>query len=125
MKQGTKTQSNVQPNAFSINVLTSGYAELYHNENITVQERQRENGGNTPVVEQEYTYDTYYGKCKLNSYDDLVDTLVGLKYTNGDEIALMRKGIKDGNNAEYLTYIAYVDSCKAFARSVYVEKGAE
>ena len=49
----------------------------------------------------------------------MVAALVDLKYSMADEISLMRKGIADPQNAEYVAYTEYVNACKDFARELY------
>lgn len=115
MKVGTKTQSTVQPEKFSINELADGKLELALCENIVEVERMSEMDGEQ-VVENGYEYDLLLETCKVNTYEELVDALVGLKYSYGDEFALIRKGTSNSRNSEYVNYIAYVDECKSFAK---------
>ena len=64
-------------------------------------------------------YRLYLETVSVDNYDDMVSALVALKYTPGDEISLMRKGITDSENEEYAVYLAYVTACKTFAREYY------
>ena len=49
----------------------------------------------------------------------MVSALVELKYTHGDEISLMRKGMLGIDDEEYNQYLAYVTACKSAAKEYF------
>lgn len=115
MKVGTKTKSTVQPDKFSVNALGADSYELSLCENIVETERITETDGEN-LVEKLYEYNLTLEVHKIKSYEELVSALVSLKYSYGDEFALMKKGIVNSYNDEYVNYISYVNDCKSFAK---------
>lgn len=116
MKAGNIARAISLPQQFSIYHLFGNMYELTHTDNakkVTVTDRE------TDKKHTEYEYSLYLETVSVGNYDDMVSALVALKYTPGDEIALMRKGIADSENSEYAAYIAYVADCKAFAKNYY------
>lgn len=116
MKVRNIARAATSPQQFSINHLFGNLYELTHTDNvqkITVTERE------SNKKRTEYEYGLFLETVNVNNYDDMVSALVALKYTSGDEIALMRKGIIDNANAEYVAYLAYVEACKATAKNHY------
>ena len=61
----------------------------------------------------------------LDGYEAAAAALIGLKYSTGDEFSLMRKGLSDPANEEYVEYIDYVERCKSFARGYFGGGGNE
>ena len=56
------------------------------------------------------------------TYDILVERLIKERYSQGQEFALINKGIADINNSEYVAYRAYVETCKQNARHFLEER---
>lgn len=118
MKVGTYTRSTQSPDRFKIEKLLNGAYVVSAAENVeTLTFTEVEN--ETPVERVEYAYTAYAATVELSTYEEAVAALVALKYSCADETALMRKGIADNTNEEYVDYVAYVESCKAYARSYY------
>ena len=115
MKVGTKTKSTVQPDRFSVNALGADTYELSLCENI-VETEQVIKMDEENLVEKLYEYNLTLEVHKVKSYDELASALVSLKYSYGDEFALMKKGIVNLYNDEYVNYISYVNDCKSFAK---------
>lgn len=116
MKAGNIARAVNSPQQFDINHLFGNVYELTHTDNIhkvTVTDRESDK------KRTEYEYSLYLETVSVDNYDDMVSALVALKYTLGDEISLMRKGITDSENEEYAVYLAYVTACKTFAREYY------
>ncbi|MCD8371806.1 MAG: hypothetical protein LUD27_00700 [Clostridia bacterium] len=113
MKVYTIAQSGQKPDTFSVNALLNGISELRYASDVEEISAESEDDGTA------YSYKEYIGTAKITGYDDLISELVGLIYTPGDEIALMRKGLADSENEEYAAYLEYVASCKAFAKEYY------
>ncbi len=116
MKAGTIARAANSPQQFDINHLFGNVYELTHTDNaqkVTVTDPE------SNKKHTEYEYSLYLETASVDNYDDMVSALVALKYTPGDEIALMRKGITDSEDAEYTAYLAYVTACKASAKSYY------
>lgn len=120
MKVGTRTQSTIQPDKFSFNHLFNGDVELMLCENIEAVEKERKEDGKV-VTETRYEYDMYLETHKVTTYEQLASALVGLKYAFGDEIALMKKGMINPKNEEFVAYNEFVSECKAFAKEVTAE----
>ena len=119
MKAGISTQATRKPSPLNMRKLFGNYYELTAADDIkelTVADDVH-GDGKERAKRTEYTYKLYQSAQTVESYDDAVSALVRLKYTSGDEIALMRKGITDASNAEYTAYLDYVEQCKAAARS--------
>lgn len=115
MKTGNLTKSAVKPEtAFEIKKLNEQTTEISYVENVSEVAVTDEEGERT-----EYEYTLYLGSTSAQTYDDIVSALVGLKFTSGDEIALMRKGMTDSTNEEYTAYVEYVENCKVYARTKY------
>ena len=121
MKVGTKTQSTVQPEKFLINELLNGELELSLCENIVEVERVNDINGEE-LVEKVYEYNLTLEVHKIKSYEELASAFVSLKYSYGDEFALMRKGSANQYDEEYLTYLSYVNDCKSFAKQYWFSK---
>lgn len=117
MKVGVKTQSTVKPSQFNVNNLFNGEKELFYADEVVEVEKETEQG------EKEILYDyvQYFCSCKFSTYEELVSSLVGLKYSTGDEISLMRKGIQNEDDLEYVEYVDYVNDCKIFAKQYFSE----
>lgn len=113
MKVGKITRSTTTPPQLEARNLFDDLFELAHCEGAHEVEVV---DPRTKKTRTEYEYTFYLEAVHVENYDALVDHLVALKYTNGDEIALMRKGINDPENEEYLAYLEYVKTCKEFAR---------
>lgn len=116
MKAGTIARAANSPQQFNINHLFGNVYELTYTENaqkVTVTENE------SNKKHTEYEYSLYLETVSIGGYDEMVSALVALKYTPGDEIALMRKGIADSENDEYAAYIAYVAACKTAAKTYY------
>ena len=116
MKAGNIARAATLPQQFDINHLFGNLYELTHTDNakkISVTDSE------TEKKRTEYEYTLYLETVSVSGYEEMVSALVALKYTPGDEIALMRKGIADSEDAEYTAYIAYVADCKAAAKTYY------
>ena len=120
MKVGTKTQSTLQPDKFSVNALGEDTYELSLCENVVETEQVIEMDGEN-LVEKLYEYNLTLEVNKIKSYEELVSALVSLKYSYGDEFALMKKGFRNAQDEEYLDYESYVDECKVFSRQYWLK----
>lgn len=67
----------------------------------------------------EYQYTLYSAVKIVSGYEEAVEALIELKYSHGDEISLMRKGMANHDDAEYVSYIEYVGLCKECAREYF------
>lgn len=59
-------------------------------------------------------------------YDEAVETLIGKRYTIGQELAIQRQ--KDEKPTEYAEYYAYCEECKAYVKAMkakYAQGGNE
>ena len=121
MKVGTKTQSTVQPDKFLVNSLPNGNFELSLCENVVELEHVTDVNGEE-LVETIYEYDLTLEIHKVKSYEELASALVSLKYSYGDEFALMRKGSSNEYDKEYVSYLSYVNDCKSFAKQYWFSK---
>ena len=63
-----------------------------------------------------------YTRYNMDSYNDIVNSLVKEKYSNSEEFAILRKAISNPNNDEYLIYNAYVEDCKARGKAFIAER---
>lgn len=118
MKVGSKSRAMQSPARFNMQKLMNGtYALTYTEgaEEISVP------GGESGAVHTEYEYSEFCSVAQVDGYETAAAALVSLKYTYADEFALMRKGMADSTNAEYQEYVAYVEACKAFARTKFGE----
>lgn len=116
MKAGTIARAANSPQQFDINHLFGNLYELTHTDSakkVTVTDHESDK------KHTEYEYNLYLETVSVSNYEEMVSALVALKYTPGDEIALMRKGIANSEDAEYAAYIAYVADCKAAAKTYY------
>lgn len=120
MKAGIPTRAVSKPSPLEMHKLFGNYYELNAADDITELIVSDIGHDDEPATERtEYAYTLYQNAQEVENYDDAVSALVRLKYTSGDEIALMRKGITDASNAEYAAYLEYVEQCKAAARSAF------
>lgn len=118
MRTGTKTQADHKPQQLNIRHLYGDIYELAIAENVETIKITPKRGESTEA-RTAFTYTEYRATRQLSGYEEAVAALIELKYTHGDEISLMRKGIADANNAEYLEYLKHVDACKTYAREVF------
>ena len=121
MRTGNKTQADHRPQQLEIRHIHADIYELRAVEDvkeITVTPKRRERSAQEET-RTGFTYTEYTATRQLSGYEEAVAALIELKYTHGDEIALMRKGITDAKNAEYVEYLKHVEACKDFAREVF------
>ena len=116
MKVKELTRATSLPETFAIENLATGECVVSIAENVT-QVTSYAPDGETAQQKTEYVYDRTYNTVYAPDYDSAVAAFVALKYTYADEFALMRKGMNDPQNAEYLAYVAYVEICKQFCRT--------
>lgn len=118
MKQGILTDSTDRPQNLSLRKLYGDIYELSAAENIeeTTASEPTEAGA---VPSTQYKYILFADTQQLSGYETAVSALIGLKYTTGDELALMRKGFANPDDIEYAAYIEYVEACKYYARRVF------
>lgn len=64
------------------------------------------------ITDEKISY-MYYSKIK---YENLVNTLVRLKYNDSEEFAILRKSINYPESEEFINYYNYVESCKSKAK---------
>lgn len=119
MKQGKLTHASEAPFEIEIRNLYNDIYELSAVDDIQAVEVERVGLGDEPEAITEYQYNLYLGTVKANGYEDIVSALVELKYTHGDEIALMRKGMLDIDDEEYNQYLIYVTACKCAAKQFF------
>lgn len=119
MKQGKLTHASETPLEIEIRNLYNDVYELSAADDIQTIEVERADLGDEPEVITEYQYNLYLGTVKADGYEDIVSALVELKYTHGDEISLMRKGMLDIDDEEYNQYLAYVTACKNAAKEYF------
>lgn len=63
-----------------------------------------------------------YTRYNMDSYNDIVNSLVKEKYSDSEEFALINKGIEDNTHTEYVVYRKYVEECKKIARTFIDER---
>ena len=119
MKQGQLTHASEAPFEIEIRNLYSDVYELVAADDIHTVEVERVGSDNEPEVITEYKYNLYLGTVKASGYEDVVSALVELKYTHGDEISLMRKGMINIDDEEYNQYLIYVTACKCAAKQFF------
>ena len=61
--------------------------------------------------------------CDILSYADCVNTLIRQKYSESDELALLRQ--RDTKVAEFAEYNAYAEECKTTVKAKFIELGRE
>lgn len=124
MRAGNKSQAMEKPQSLEIRRLYGDIYEIAATEDVegvvVVDETTAKEKTETHT---EYAYTERRDTVRLSGYEEAASALIGLKYTTGDEFALMRKGLADGNNAEYVAYLAYVEECKAYARAYFNAEG--
>lgn len=126
MRAGNKSQAMEKPQSLEIRRLYGDIYEIAATEDVeavnVVDETTTKGKTKTHT---EYAYTERRDTVRLSGYEEAVSSLIGLKYTTGDEIALTRKGIAASDDAEYVAYLAHVEECKAYARVYFgVEGGA-
>ncbi len=70
-----------------------------------------------------FTYDMTLILSKYQTLDEIKGGLVRLKYNQDEEFALINKGILDSEDAKYLAYRSYVETCKNYADEWWNEEG--
>lgn len=79
----------------------------------------------TPIMKDgEVWYQVKVKRYSPIAYDKVVEGLIRDKYTQGNENALINKGIADKSNYEYVEYRAFVENCKVQARAYIDERTA-
>lgn len=121
MRAGNKSQAMEKPQSLEIRRLCGDLYEIAATEDVEAVEVADEAA--EAKTHTEYTYTERRGTAHLSGYEEAASALIGLKYTTGDEFALMRKGLTDESNAEYVAYLAYVEECKAHARAYFNAEG--
>lgn len=114
MRRGTITQATQSPRTIEVIPLKNGQCDLIVTDTVSRIQVNDESGQHT-----EYSYTLYANRAKIGTYEEMVAALVDLKYSTADEISLMRKGIADPQNVEYVAYMEYVNACKDYARELY------
>nr|DAF05489.1 MAG TPA: hypothetical protein [Caudoviricetes sp.] len=118
MKQGILTYSTERPQNLSLRKLYGDIYELFATEDIEETTAPDPAADDADHVTQ-YKYALFADTRKLSGYEAAVSAFIGLKYTTGDELALMRKGFANPADPEYTTYIEYVEACKNYARRAF------
>ena len=113
MKAGITTYSNQTPDRFSVIDLKSyKVITICENPEEVLFQNGLQDKENAIQIRFEMYSDKFYGK----TYEELVSAFIGLKYSTGDEIALMRKAMKGLDSEEVEEYLQFVEDVKAFAR---------
>ena len=115
MRAGTITQAAELPQQFKINRLYGNTYELETVDGIQAVNIAAIDSG-SGQEQQGYKYNRFASTVTINNYDEAAAAMVRLKYSSSDEFALMRKGLADQANDEYVAYLEFVNACKAFAR---------
>lgn len=116
MKQGELTYASEQPLELEIHNLYSDVYELTATDNVEVVQNDYIDENGETVKADAFKYNFYLSTVQASGYEEIVSALVELKYTHGDEISLMRKGISNDSDEEYLNYLEYVSKCKLVAK---------
>ena len=119
MKQGKFTHANAAPLEIEIRNLYNDIYELSATDDVNLVEVERVDSDNESETISEYQYYLYFETVKADGYEEIVSALVELKYTHGDEISLMRKGMLGIDDEEYNQYLAYVTACKSAAKEYF------
>ena len=113
MKVGTITYSNQTPERFSV-------VDLKSYKVITICENPEEvlfqNGLQDKENAIQVRFEMYSDRFYRITYEELVSAFIGLKYSTGDEIALMRKAMRSEDHEEVEEYLQFVEDVKVFAR---------
>ena len=117
MKVGKSTVSSCRPPDYEIKDLGNGF-DIAANDDITYHEVIDEETGDLIEV---YKYSRYAAYANINNYGEAVAALVHLKYSLDDEVALLKKGMQNPEDEEYVVYLEYVERCKEFARTIWTE----
>ena len=108
----TKQESTQVPDDTTIRHLSGTIYELIGNENVTPKQKIMD-GEEVTVYESELTHIT----TSITRRDEMISALIRLRYTQDAEFALINKGIANSTNTEYITYRAYVETCKTQANT--------
>lgn len=107
-----KNQSTSSPQEMQVRHLSGNLYEFIGHENIVPTTIERDDEQVT-VYNSDMTHITSY----INSRDEMIVALIRLRYTQDAEFALINKCIADSTNTEYVTYRAYVETCKTHANT--------
>jgi hypothetical protein len=107
-----KNQSTSSPQEIQVRKLSGNLYEFIGHTNITQEVINREDE-QVAVYNSDMTHLT----VRINSRDEMISALIRLRYTQDAEFALINKGIANSTNTEYITYRAYVETCKTQANT--------
>ena len=111
-----KNQATSSPQDLQVRKLSGNLYEFIGHTNITQEVITRDDEQVTV-----YNSDMVHITTRINSRDDMIVALIRLRYTQDAEFALIKKGIADSTNTEYIAYRAYVETCKTQADIYYEE----
>lgn len=74
------------------------------------------------IEEEKYQSDLTIITCKCANLNDLKGAMVKLKYNQNEEYAVINRGILSVNDAEYVEYRNFVDTCKSKANEFWVAR---
>lgn len=129
MNTGYITYSDEQPiSGFDIYKEGIGiYISYKENINTVTKEMSvpDESGeGEITETKEEFEYTLYSSTVIINTYEELINELIKLKYTTQDELALLNNYLEDPDeDTEYKVYRSFVKECKSIAKEKYFELG--
>ena len=102
-----KSESTATPQEIQVRKLSGNLYEFIGNHNIVSKQIERDN--ETVTV---YTSDLVHITSKVDTRDDMIVSLIRLRYTQDAEFAVINKGITNNLDSNYVVYRSYVDMCK-------------
>ena len=102
-----KNESTQVPDDTAIRHLSGTIYEFIGNINV-IPKLKTQNEEEVTVYESDMTHIT----TSITSRDDMIVTLIRLRYTQDAEFAVINKGITNNLDSNYVAYRSYVDMCK-------------
>ena len=102
-----KSEATSLPQDLEIRHLSGNLYEFIGNHNI--MEKQIERDDEMVTI---YTSDLVHITSKIESRDDMIVSLIRLRYTQDAEFAAINKGIADSLDSDYVAYREFVNLCK-------------
>lgn len=101
------TNSNERPERIEkLGYSTYGY-------NYDIEQLQPDDAGNVM-----YNYNTVLFD-HIPEKNEVINAIISAKYTDGEEFAILRKGVKDSDNEQFVAYNAFVEGIKNKITSEY------
>lgn len=111
-----QTQSTIKPKPINIKKFGYHHFEIEMSDNVKYFENEE------GIM---FSYDLIIYQQAIHTREELISSLIHMRYSTDDEIALIHKGISDNTQEEYMRYREFVAYCKNEADAFWREEGSK